>query len=254
MITMRKINLLLLAVLAGYAPQLMAQKTAGNSTGAWYMYFGTTKISDRWSIHTEAQHRNYQVAANIDQLLLRAGLNYHYTNQHGQKSIITAGYAQIYSYPFEKSLKDSYSTEYRIWQQLITNSVLGKINLNHRYRLEQRWVERASETNYFNRARYRLMVTYPLFRKEEVTANDRHKITPGTTYLGVYDEVFINLEGSNNLAQNRLYFALGHKPSKSIDIQIGYLNQILGNYAFHRLQLGVFWNLDVTKAEEIIAE
>ena len=26
--------------------------------GSWFMYFGTNKIADKWSIHTEAQLRN----------------------------------------------------------------------------------------------------------------------------------------------------------------------------------------------------
>ena len=32
---------------------------AQSGTGNWFMYFGTNTINDTWSIHTEAQHRNY---------------------------------------------------------------------------------------------------------------------------------------------------------------------------------------------------
>ena len=41
-------------------------------TGNWIMYFGTNKISDRLSIHSEVQYRNHTISpTNIEQLLLR---------------------------------------------------------------------------------------------------------------------------------------------------------------------------------------
>ena len=46
--------------------------TAQNDTGNWLMYFGTNKISDKFSIHSEAQYRNHTISpTNIEQLLLR---------------------------------------------------------------------------------------------------------------------------------------------------------------------------------------
>lgn len=229
---------------------ISAQESAEDKIGNWLMYFGTTKMSEKFSIHTEAQFRYFETTGSIDQLLLRTGLNYHFKNYKDQKSSLTLGYGQIYSYPYEKSKKTSYSNEYRIWQQLITNSVMGPINLNHRYRLEQRWVDKADITKYYNRARYRLMLTLPLFRCSDKKADYAHQILPGTTYLGIYDEMFINLEGKNNLAQNRLYFAIGHKLNSNLNFQVGYLNQILGNTAYHRLQFGLFINLDFSKLED----
>ncbi|MFT7606192.1 MAG: hypothetical protein ACI8VT_003792, partial [Saprospiraceae bacterium] len=71
-------------------------------TGNWLMYFGTNKISDRFSIHTEVQYRNHTLAPNnIEQLLLRTGLNYHFS----KKAFVTAGYGYIPSYVFESDQK-----------------------------------------------------------------------------------------------------------------------------------------------------
>ncbi len=57
-------------------------------TGNWLMYFGTNRVSDKFSVHTEIQYRNHTVIPNnVEQLLLRTGLNYHFSN----KAFVTAG-------------------------------------------------------------------------------------------------------------------------------------------------------------------
>ncbi len=53
-----------------------AQETGEDDFGFWGMYFGTNRVSDKFSIHTEAQFRFYEVGSNFNQLLLRTGLNY----------------------------------------------------------------------------------------------------------------------------------------------------------------------------------
>ena len=78
---------------------LFAQK---NEIGNWIMYFGMNKISDEFSIHTEVQYRNHTlIPNNIEQLLLRAGLNYHFSD----KAFTTVGYAYISSYEFESEFQ-----------------------------------------------------------------------------------------------------------------------------------------------------
>ena len=56
----------LLTALHGFS-----QETGEDTWGAWYMYFGTNKVSEKWSIHTEAQFRFYETTSNFNQLLLR---------------------------------------------------------------------------------------------------------------------------------------------------------------------------------------
>ena len=41
------------------------QETGEDDFGAWYMYFGTNRISEKLSIHTEAQFRYYEQAKNF---------------------------------------------------------------------------------------------------------------------------------------------------------------------------------------------
>ncbi len=126
-----------------------------NKTGNWLMYFGTNKISEKFSIHTEIQFRNHTITPNnTEQLLLRTGLNYHFSD----KAFATAGYAYIPLYVFDSEQKSPETEEHRIWQQLILTNKIGRVKFEHRYRIEQRWVNQ----DYKNRFRYRLMLFIPL--------------------------------------------------------------------------------------------
>ncbi|WP_088341987.1 DUF2490 domain-containing protein [Robiginitalea sediminis] len=208
---------------------LQAQDNGEDELGAWYMYFGTNRVSERWSIHSEAQFRFYDLASNFNQLLLRTGANYHISD----RAIATLGYAYIWTDPtFEDgpALPDRIA-EHRIFQQFLLYNQVGRFRFEHRYRLEQRFLDFDGPTDTQHRARYRLQVTYPL----------------GDTYfLNAYDEVFINLQ-EPLFGQNRLYLALGARLSPALSLQAGYLLNSFTGADYHRLQLGVFFNPDLRK-------
>jgi uncharacterized protein DUF2490 len=198
-----------------------------DETGNWIMYFGTNKISEQFSIHTEIQYRNHTlVPNNIEQLLLRTGLNYHFS----KKAFVTAGYAYIPSYVFESDQKAPESTEHRIWQQFILNNNIGRVKFEHRYRIEQRWVNQ----DYRNRFRYRLMLFVPI---------NKPVIEKGTLFVGLYDEIFIN---SKNVFfdRNRLYGALGYQLHQTASVQIGMLNQQVTDFDKWYLQFAFIYNPD----------
>lgn len=199
--------------------------------GNWLMYFGTNRLSDEWSIHTEAQYRNHEVGPSIEQLLLRTGANYHIS----KTAIATFGYGFIANHVYESDQKNPEVTEHRIFQQLILINNVGRLKFEHRYRLEQRWVE----GDYRNRVRYRLMVFLPL---------NKAKIEQGTVFLGIYDEVFMNTE-QTFFDRNRLYGALGYQINKAAQVQVGYLYQRVNPFGKHHLQLGLVYNTDFRKTD-----
>ncbi|MDG2052423.1 MAG: DUF2490 domain-containing protein [Flavobacteriaceae bacterium] len=202
-----------------------------DKVGNWLMYFGTNRISDNFSIHTEIQFRNYTITPNnVEQLLLRAGLNYHFS----EKTTAAAGYAYIPSYVNESEQNSQEFEEHRIWQQFILTNKLERIKFEHRYRFEQRWVNQ----DYKNRLRYRLMLFVPL---------NKPIIEKGTLFLGFYDEIFINIKESF-FDRNRLYGALGYQINKDISIQTGMLHQQLSNSGKWYLQFALFFNTDFRKA------
>lgn len=200
--------------------------------GNWLMYFGMNRITDKLSIHTEVQYRNHTVEpVNIEQLLLRTGLNYHISSS----AMVTGGYGYIASHDYESPQSKPESTEHRIWQQLILINKVGRLKFEHRYRVEQRWVN----DDYRNRLRYRLMVFLPL---------NKPVIEKGTWFLGVYDEIFMNTK-QTFFDRNRLYGALGYQLSKTTQVQVGYLHQRVNAFGKHHLQFGVVFNPDFRQTD-----
>ncbi len=172
--------------------------------------------------------------------------------------MLTGGYGWIKSFPYgEQPIKLAFN-EHRIWQQLVLQQRVGRFYFHHRYRLEQRLLERVYAEdgthqtdgyNFRNRARYRLFVSVPLSSKE---------LKDKVLFAGMYDEVFLGFgkgTGYNVLDQNRLYFSLGWRFNKSCNIQLGYLNHYvikpdgLNHERNHTLQIALTYNLDLRKKE-----
>lgn len=203
-----------------------------DQVGAWYMYFGNFRFSDTpWAIHGEAQYRNYNLLGDLDQLLLRTGLQYNLKN--GQASFL-AGYASITS----GTLGESAATihENRIYQEAILRQKLGRVGLMHRYRFEQRWIE---SQDLRTRYRYALFVNVPL--------NAKDLSEKGSIYLQVYDEIFIHGQKTEFNAQyfdrNRLYGGFGYRVQKNLAFQFGFLEQTTANFSNSQLQFTCFHQL-----------
>ena len=207
--------------------------SAQNDTGNWLMYFGTNKISENFSIHSEAQYRNHTISpTNIEQLLLRTGLNYHFK----PNTLATFGYAHIGNYVYESEQKSPEVEEHRIWQQFLTTNTIGRVKFEHRYRVEERFIE----DEFKMRFRYRLMVFFPL---------NKQKIETGTLYLGIYDELFIN-DKRSFFDRNRLYGGLGYQYASNIHFQVGLLRQEVQTTAKTFLQFGLIYNTDLRSSKD----
>ena len=195
--------------------------------GNWFMYFGTHKLSEKYSLHYETQLRNYELVSNFNQLLPRVGLNYHID----KNTSLTAGYAFIPTQNvFDQGWGEEMVAENRIWEQFVLKNVVNRMKIRHRYRLEQRWVKLGEETTYKNRARYMLSVKLPISKNED-----------SPLFISLYDEIFLNIS-DNPFDQNRLFAALGYQFNKQMNFQVGYLRHRSGNLKLNRLQLAVFLN------------
>ncbi len=215
---------LLVSVLFLNAPVFAAKDDVGN----WLMYFGSNKINEKFSLHTEFQFRNHTlIPNNTEQLLMRTGLNYHFA----EDKFVTAGYAYIPSYEFESPQDAPEVEEHRIWQQFIANQKYSRVKLEHRFRLEQRWID----GDYKNRVRYRMMMFVPL--------NKQQVLSQGSVFLGIYDELFLNTKDTI-FDRNRLYGAIGYQYKKNIGFQMGVLHQRVENFGKWYLQFGMVFNTD----------
>ena len=210
----------------------VSAQTAEDELGDWLIYNGTLRFSERWSVFTDAQYRLYEVASNPGELLLRAAGQFHLTD----RALVALGYARIRVWPFEEiEGQDDGTRENRIYQQFTIAHPWGRAGFEHRYRLEQRWVEQAGDTDYLARARYRLQVTVPL---------NRPKMEPGAYFLNLYDELFVGLGSTPSYDQNRLYLAAGKQFNRDANLQLGYLWQSRTAADFYRLQIFLTYNFD----------
>lgn len=200
-----------------------------NDLGAWYMYFGNNKISKKLNFHNEIQYRNFDAVGDLEQLLIRTGIGYDLTENNNN---ILLGYGFILSQPYINGEKTE-NIEHRIFQQYITKQKFGRFNLQHRYRLEERFLQ----DDFRMRFRYYLGVNIPLNNKE---------MLPKTFYASAYNEIFLHLN-SPTFDRNRVYGALGFVINKNMRIEAGYMNQIQENKNRGQVQVGFYNNIPFTK-------
>ena len=226
----KNLNLITAVLILVLGTNSFAQNTRiqdGNKIG-WYNYFGTFKLNSKFGIHTEYQLRRTNYISDKQQGLLRIGLNY----QANPKLQIRMGYAWIETYPYGDYPINGMGkdfTEHRIFQMVTLTDKISKLDISHRFMLEQRFVGRYSSASlntedeyvFLNRLRYMFRIQVPLKGKS---------IDNKTPYIALYDEVFIGFGpnvNENIFDQNRIGLLLGYKINNKIKFEIGYLNQTL---------------------------
>jgi len=221
----------LFVLLFALLPLPVSAQVDEDQAGAWYMYFWNTRFGDGpWGAQGDIQYRNWDAIGDLEQLLLRGGLTYS-PESHGVT--FTLGYGNITSGTFGPG--DETSGEDRLYQEATLPQSLGpRVNLRHRFRFEQRWVD-GQDTR--TRYRYALFMDVPL--SDEV-------IGQGTTYLALYNELFINGQRDigpgrtvEHFDRNRTYAALGYGIAQRLRVQIGYMRQTTDSLKKGQLQVSL---------------
>lgn len=204
-----------------------SQKT---NLGGWYMYFANAKINETpFALHFEVQDRNHSAFKDLDQLLIRSGLQYQYNDQ----VTFTAGYGFIQSEAMGEI--NNPIIENRIYQEVLLGQTISKFSLKHRFRYEQRFTE---GVDFRTRYRYSLSLNVPLYRFQE------HR----NVYASVYNELFINGEKQPEkplFDRNRLYLGLGLKLNQQFSFQMGWMNQIFEEVSHPKLMVSLHHNLAI---------
>ncbi|PCE66776.1 DUF2490 domain-containing protein [Sediminicola luteus] len=195
--------------------------------GNWLIYFGNKSLPKNWNWHHEIQYRNYDAIGDLEQLLLRTGLGYNLSENNNN---LLLGYGFIHSQNYVDGQLDKVkSNEHRIYQQFITRQRFGKFYLQHRYRIEQRWIE---GHDFRLRFRYFLALNIPLAKAE---------MGDDTFYFSSYNEIFINHEATV-FDRNRLYGALGYQLNPKLRFELGYMNQFMNTENRDQINLVTFYN------------
>jgi hypothetical protein len=202
-----------------------------DQTGAWYMYFFNTTLNDSpWGIQGDLQHRNWNIAGDLEQLMLRGGLTYSPQNANIK---FTLGYGNITTGAFGSD--NTTTAESRFYQEALFPVKFGnRFYTNHRFRYEQRFVE---NQDFRTRYRYNLFLNIAL-NKPEMERN--------TIYLAIYNELFMNGQrtvGNGNTVEffdrNRLYGAVGYVIQDGLKVQFGVMNQTTDSWGKNQIQLSL---------------
>jgi Protein of unknown function (DUF2490) len=147
-------------------------------------------------------------------------------------SFVPAGYMYVWNFQYGKQPSTYVNNEQRIWQQILYKHNLRKFFFNHRFRMEERFIQKhytdqAGELvyegydTYANRIRYRLQIQFPL---------NKPKVEAAAWFITVYDEVFYSWGKPvtyHKPDQNRIYAAIGYQFSSKFSVQGGPFYQML---------------------------
>lgn len=220
---MKKISILLLLCLLSY--KVKAQNAAEKELGAWYMYNGSHKMSEKFAVKTMAHFRYFEIANEFQQEIYRLGFNY----KLNPKMNVTLGYSFVNTDP-SYTTPSSTVNEHRIYEDLNISGKIKKFNLKHRIRLEHRFLN-STTSQWF---RYNLNVGYPISDVWSVYA---------------FNEIFLNIDRSKRFVQNWTGAGFIHKLNNTVKLKAGYFQIKTPNAVFKRLQFGVILNTNHTKKQ-----
>lgn len=224
------ISLGLLWVFLFYANNLNANNRVATSNNLlWLTTNNTLKFNNHISAWAEYQWRRTDIGENWQQSLLRIGSMY----KVNDKFSVGMGYAWVETFPYGvyASKIDKPFPEHRFFQQINLNDKIGRVQLMHRGRVEQRFLGQlvhaanndrvVEQWNYMNRIRYQLSLVVPINNPD---------MRNNTYYTTAYNELFVGFGKNvkqNVFDQNRSGLTLGYKFNNNIRIESGYFHMLL---------------------------
>jgi hypothetical protein len=226
---LRSLRPLAALLLAAPAPRIVrAQegepREVGSSANAWLDVASDVWLSPTLAVQLGGKVQRAELGAAPQQAELRLGLQ----RALGPRLRVAAGGLLAHNSPYGPFPAVGPSNERRLWQHLLVDHRLGRVTLQHRARLEERWLERPQprtaggvadpDVAFGLRARYRLQATTPL----GLGAG------PRAPYAAVYDELLksVGPHASTSLVdQNRAYAGVGVRWSPAVRAEVGYLEQ-----------------------------
>ncbi len=180
----------------------------------WLQYYNQIKLNDKWTWFSDGGYRWKDGFKTSSQYIARTAAGYA-LNPDIQ---VTLGFAHLGFY----SSGNVDKIEFRPYQELVVKNKFNKIGLNHRYRIEERFLNPVANggiqaSNTFNfRFRYAVMMSVPLFRLSK-------KNPDRIILLAIGNEIFINAGkdiNHNIFDQNRLILSPGIQLNELLTISL----------------------------------
>ena len=196
-----------------------AQNKVVRNNQQWIQYSSQLKLPEKFTLLTDVSLRRINDFKQWSQVTFRTGAGYN-LNENTQAVIGIA----LFTF-FQND--DLSRFEIRPYQEINTTQRFGKVSLQHRFRLEERYFRKisdgiiTSESAFNFRFRYRLFCAIPLLSLSK--SNPDKKML-----LNISDEIFINAGKEikyNMLDNNRLSAGLAFQPHKNLNISFTYTYQ-----------------------------
>lgn len=189
----------------------------------WAMTLNTFALSPKFNFIFDSQLRSNDQWKKTETFILRPGLTYVLSKNVS----LSAGLALITNWKTMEGIRDGVSDN-RIWQQLGINQQVKNTVLQHRIRIEERWIPVLkvagseivkSDPNFNARFRY--------FTRWISPFSATKKLTKGM-YWAVQNEFFFNAAGARHanrklFDQSRTYAGTGYRLGKHADLELGYM-------------------------------
>jgi hypothetical protein len=188
---------------------LLAQASFSQTkgVGSWNVLSGMFTLDSRWKLFAEAQIRSQQFYSDFNYYEAKGGIGYSFKTN----GWVLLGMGHYNTFQPTGDFVTPNTTEFRIWQQLVLNNNINRLKLEHRYRVEQRFIS----TGYRNRFRYRINALFPF---------NNTTIKKKTLYASAYNEIFVSNEGPF-FEQNRIFGGLGYQFDDHFTILTGIVNR-----------------------------
>ena len=181
---------------------------AGAQLGTWNLINLQQQLNKKWTAFGEVQLRSLRLYNEFHYYEYKGGMSYNFNRQVAAQ--VGLGNYDTYR-PGGNFKTPMLNDEFRTWVQLRIKHELGRFQMEHRYRAEQRW----TQDGYRNRFRYRTQVLLP-FRNKTGKENG--------WYTVAWNEIFFtNLPPY--FERNRVFAGAGHEFSNHLTVQAGYLYQ-----------------------------
>ena len=220
-------KIIILFIILSTSIPIVSQNTSEEFLGSWYTYQSNHRLNDRFSLSPYGELRFYEPSSNYNLAFVSLRGNYHF------KSNQTLGFGYAYldiDTVFEFDKKPNVH-ENRFFEQYTYNHKLGRINVSHRVRLEQRLLNFRARNELQNRFRYCLTLRYDINK---------------TFYALLREEPFVNFQ-NQVFHENRLYIGVGIHIMKNSELHIGYLKQNIRDNNLNRIQIGISLKTDHRK-------
>lgn len=195
------------------------KKNIDSQSLLWTRYYNQLELNTRWSIHSEFDNRIFISPLDQNLFVLRVQGRYKVLEQME----LGAGFTYFSVATQDPDIHSKFNKpEYRIQQDATLKQNLGKINLNQRFQIEERFFQNfdkerlISGSTFFWRFRYRIQGDYNFWQKKKQFLK-----------AIISDEIMINAGKkvvNNTFDQNRIYAGLQYGINFSLALELGYMN------------------------------